>query len=114
MDSYKIKVLVSSNIWYETFGNLNISVEINYWPQCDTVNKIIKMAQHQFLNDTKGTIMYDLINHCFLIDDTYTICNGSMPSLEQLKTNKAIVYICKHDNICVCNNYKCNCDNKNK
>jgi hypothetical protein len=111
-DIYTINVKISSKRWYDIFGELELSVPISYIPNKDNDDKIIELTKKNYLNKTKNTELYNIIEKCFN-EEKYSICNGSMPSLENIKTNKAIIYICCHKCMC-CGNEKCTkTDNNN-
>ena len=106
MNTYTINVKISSKMWYDAFGSLDIGVQIQYNPLSDNNMKIVELAKNTYLNQTKNAIVHGVINDC-LLNEEYSICNCGMPPLNDIITNKATVYMCCHLNLNICKNNEC-------
>ena len=104
--TYTINVKISSKMWYNAFGSLDISVQIQYNPLNDNNMKIVELAKKAYLNQAKDAIVHNIINECFL-NEEYSICNCGMPPLNDITTNKSTVYMCYHLNLDICKNNEC-------
>tara|TARA_B110000263_G_scaffold196252_1_gene174775 strand:- start:224 stop:529 length:306 start_codon:yes stop_codon:yes gene_type:complete len=90
-----LKVKISSKNWYEVFGEIDISVRLQYFPLKDTKEIIVNQAIKKYLKDAKNGKIYDLIKDCFEKDKKYVI--HDLPSEYDLKKNKLnIIYLCNH------------------